>query len=270
MSALKKLDLANEYLAWLKDNLMNAKRGAADILVTPFLDPFNDGIEIHAERSGEQWVLHDAGKTYENLLDLGVQIEKSERRQAIIEHAIAGCAVQWRDGRLETVASSHSLAQRAHFLITAISRMNDLWMSSAPRTLGDFFALVKEYLDEQNTHYSTHVTIPGRTVDHPIDFLISLGKGKDRMVKLIGSPSLQAAKLTSFTWIELKETRPQSERIVVVNDTSFPDSFSEESEESVRHISQPASAILNAYSTAVLPWTARNDASFLQKLVANG
>ncbi len=266
MTALASPDLAREYLAWLKDKMVNTKRGEADILVTPFLDPFNDGIEIHAQQQDGQWLLHDAGRTYDNLQDLGIQIEKSERRQAIIEHAIAGCAVQWQNGRLQTLAAPHALAQRAHFLITAISRLNDLWMSSAPRSAGDFFALVKEYLDEKDAHYIANVPIPGKTVDHPMDFVISLGKGKDKLVKLIGNPSLQSAKLVSFSWVELRETRPQSQRVVVINDATLPDILSEENETTSRQVSQQANAILHAYSNDVLSWTARNDPNFYQKL----
>lgn len=261
-------DLAREYLAWLKDRFLTVKRGESSILSTPFLDPFHDGIEIHTEMQGGQWILHDAGRTYDNLQDLGVQIEKSERRQQIIEHAIAGCGVEWKDGRLQTWATADALAQRAHFLITAISRLNDLWMSAAPRTTGDFFALVREYLDERDAHYVANIPIPGRTVDHPMDFVVSLGKGRDRLVKLIGNPTLQAAKLVSFAWMELRDTRPQSQRIVVVNDTMIPDALSDDDDSSSRQMSQQGTAILSAYSNKVLTWSARNEAQFSEALLA--
>jgi hypothetical protein len=268
MSALPAPDLAREYLAWLKTRLMMVTRGPSTILSTPFLDPFHDGIEIHFERTNGELILHDAGKTLENLLELGIHIEKSERRQQIIEHAIAGCAVQFRDGKLQTFATPDSLPQRAHFLLTAISRMNDLWMSAAPRSAGDFFALVKEYLDERDVRYIANVPIPGRTVDHPMDFVVSLGKGKDRLIKLVGSPSLQAAKLVSFTWMELRDTRPESQRVVLLNDTSIPDAFSDDSEPQSRNVSEQTTAILKAYSDKVLTWSARNDDQFIQALQA--
>ncbi len=267
-AAIAAPDLAREYLTWLKDNLLTVSRGHASVLSTPFLDPFHDGIEIHAEQHGGQWLLHDAGKTLDNLLDLGVQIEKSERRQQIIDHAIAGCGVEWKDGRLQTLASADGLAQRAHFLLTAVSRLNDLWMSATPRTASDFFALVKEYLDERDAHYIANVPIPGRTVDHPIDFVVSLGKGKDRLVKLIGAPTLQSAKLVSFTWMELRDTRPDSQRLVLLNDMALPDAFLDDDDGNMRQISQQSTAILSAYSDKVLRWSAHNDAQFAAALVA--
>lgn len=261
-------DLAREYLAWLKDNLLTVRRGQVSVLSTPFLDPFHDGIEIHVEPQGGQWLLHDGGRTLDNLMDLGIQIEKSERRQQIIDHAIAGCGVDWKGGRLQTLATADGLAQRAHFLLTTIARLNDLWMSAAPRSASDFFALVKEYLDEHDAHYIANVPIPGRTVDHPIDFVVSLGRGKDRLVKLIGAPTLQSAKLVSFTWMELRETRPLSQRVVLLNDTALPDAFSDEDDGNLRQISQQSIGILSAYSDKVLRWSAHNDDQFASTLVA--
>lgn len=259
-------DLAREYLAWLRDRMVTVERGESQVLSTPFLDPFHDGIEVYLDNRGSELLLHDGGKTVEHLLDLGVPIDRSERRKAIIEHAIAGCGVRFDGNRLMTSATADSLPQRAHFLLTAISRLNDLWMSAAPRTMGDFFALVKEFLDENDVHYVANVPLPGRTVDHPMDFVISLGKGRERLLKLLASPSVQAAKLASFGWMELKETRPAAERVVLLNDTQLPDALEEDAEPSssrtTRSVSEQSVAILQSYSTSVMRWSARNDADF--------
>ena len=268
MNTLTAPDLARDYLAWLKDRLLTVERGRTKVLSTPFLDPFHDGIEIYCDNSGQEIVLHDGGKTYENLMDLGIQIETSERRQAIIEHAIAGCGVQWANGRLQTVATPDSLPQRAHFLITAVSRLNDLWMTASPRSMSDFFAVVKEFFDAHDVHYIANVPIQGRTVAHPIDFAISLGKGRERLVKLMANPTLQAAKLASFAWIELREARPESQRVVLLNDTVLPDPLGEEGEQTSKDVSDKAEAVLQTYSHNVLRWSARNDPAFERSLVA--
>ena len=266
MSALPIPDLARQYVSWLNDRMLTVERGSMQVLSTPFLDPFHDGIEIYVDGTGGEILLHDNGRTLDNLMDMGVQIEKSERRQQIIQHAIAGCGVEWRNGRLQTVVTPGSVPQRAHFLLTAISRLNDLWMSATPRTAGDFFAIVKEYFDEHDVRYVANVQIPGRTVDHPMDFVISLPRGKDRLVKLMASPTVQAAKLVSFTWMEIQGTRPESQRLVVVNDIpSGETSGADDDEPPTRHISDQSQAILQAYSHTVLKWSdASNDDVFLR------
>lgn len=261
-------DLSSDYIHWLKNNLMVFERGASQVLSTPFLDPFNDGIEISLDVSGGEMVLHDAGKTLENLMDMGVHIEKSERRQAIIQNAIAGCGVRFNNGRLETVVSHSNRAQRLHFLTTAILRLNDLWMTSVPRTVTDFFEVVKEYFDEHDILYTANKSITGRTVEHPIDFIIPLPKGRDRLIKLIPRPTVQAAKVASFTWIDLQDTNPSAERFVLVNDVIADELSGDDStEQKIKSVNENVTSILKGYSTQIYQWSAaQNDSEFVRKI----
>jgi hypothetical protein len=224
-------DVVRDYLSWLRERLKVVKQGDVSVLSTPFLDPFQDGIQVYIERCNGELVLHDNGNTLENLQCLGVKIEDSARRKALIERALAGCAVRLTKERLETTATGANLPQRAHYLLTAIFRLNDLWMSQVPHTFTDFFEIIAECFDQHNVQYVANVSIPGRTVEHPMDFVIPLPQKKERLVKLIGSPSPQTAKVVSFTWMELKEVRPASQRVVVLNDVRSPDPLVEESEE---------------------------------------
>ncbi len=255
-------DLAREYTTWLKDRIITVDREDAKILTTPFLDPFHDGIQVYSERHNGEFILHDSGHTLDNLACQGVKIEESERRQALIQRAIAGCAVRFQGGRLETTATVTNLPQRVHFLITAILRLNDLWMSAVPHRWTDFFEVVAEFLDSQNVTYTANVSIPGRTVEHPIDFVIPLPKRQERLIKLIGDPTPQTAKVISFTWLELQETRPQAERVVVINDMRPPDPLLEESEEESRRISEQTISILRGYSSKIYRWSERDNRQF--------
>jgi hypothetical protein len=268
MSAQAMHDLSTEYLHWLKSNLIVFERGSSQVLSTPFLDPFNDGIEIALDSSGGEMILHDSGKTLENLLDMGVQIEKSERRQTIIQNAVAGCGVRMNNGRLETVVTHGNRAQRLHFLTTAILRLNDLWMTATPRTITDFFEIVKEYLDQHDILYTANKSITGRTVEHPIDFIIPLPKGRDRLVKLIARPSVQAAKIASFTWIDLQEAQPDAQRIVLLNDLATADSADDEQlAVKPKLVNENVTSILKGYSNKIYSWSAAtNDPDFARQI----
>ena len=263
-------DLASDYLAWLRDRLKTLQRGDVSVLSTPFLDPFHDGIQIYVEHRHGEYILHDNGDTIEHLQCLGVKIEDSERRKVLVERATAGCAVRLVNGRLESPASATNLPQCAHFLITAVLRLNDLWMSHVPHTFTDFFELVGEFLDQQNVLYAANVSIPGRTVEHPIDFVIPLPQKAERLVRLIGSPSPQTAKLVSFTWMELKETRPAAQRAVVLNDIRSADPLTDESEETFRRVSDQTVAILRGYSDTIYRWSQRDTADFSRLWSAHG
>lgn len=262
MAVLPSFDLARDYLSWLRNRIVKVDRGQTQVLVTPFLDSFNDGIQIYVEPRGAELLLHDNGHTVDNLLDLGLRIEDSERRNSLIQRAMAGLGVRYAGDRLEIVATSVNLAQRAHFLLTAVVRLNDLWMSATPHRLSDFFEIVREFLDQHEVLYTVNVSIPGRTVEHAIDFVIPLPKRHERLVKLIGAPTPQTAKVISFTWLDLQDSRPDAERVVVLNDIYVPDPFAGESEEAMRQVSEQTMAILTGYSTSVYRWSDRDKPDF--------
>ena len=263
-------DLAREYGLWLRERLTTVERGQTQVLSTPFLDPFHDGIQVHVEPHGGEMVLHDNGDTLEHLSCLGVKIEDSERRRALIQRATAGCAVRFEGGRLETTATAANLPQRGHFLLTAILRLNDLWMSAVPHRWTDFFEMVREFLDQQGVLYTANVSIPGKTVEHSIDFVIPLPKRKERLVKLIADPKPQTAKVISFSWMELREARPEAERVVVLNDVRAPDPLEEQGEDEFRRVSEQTVAILRGYSSATYRWSEREAPQFKHLWQANG
>lgn len=266
-------DLARSYLDWLRDRVTLVKRGESIVLSTPFLDPFHDGIQIHAEMRGGEVVLHDNGDTLDNLLSLGVRLEDSERRRGLIQRATAGCGVRFVEttGRLETSATPANVPQRAHFLITAVLRLNDLWMSAVPHRWTDFFEMVQEFFDSQGVLYTANVNLAGRTVEHSIDFVVPLPKRRERLIKLVGDPKPQTAKVISFTWFDLQESRPNADRMVLLNDVCVEDPFArlegnvaEAPASEYRQVSDETVAILRGYSTEVFRWSERDNPKFRQ------
>lgn len=255
-------DLAREYSAWLRERISSREQAGTQILSTPFLDPFNDGIQVFLEPMGGEFLLHDNGNTLDNLHDMGVRIDDSERRQNLILRALSGCGVRMENGRLEITATHANLSQRIHFLITSILRINDLWMSSISHRFVDFFELVAEFLDQHNVLYTPNVNIAGRTVEHQLDFVIPLPGRKERLVKLIGSPSPQTAKIISFSWLELREARPDAERIVILNDLHAPDPLDNSDKDEQRRVSEQTVSILQGYSSAVYRWSERDATQF--------
>ncbi|MDD5201334.1 MAG: DUF1828 domain-containing protein [Terrimicrobiaceae bacterium] len=262
-SVINPVNPAAQYAEWLRERITAFDRGAAQVVSTPFLDPFHDGIQVHLDPAANgEVLLHDGGHTLEVLSDLGVRIEESERRQTIIQRATAGCGVRFRNGQLETTATASNLPQRLHFLLTAVLRLNDLWMSAVPHRFTDFFEMVAEFLDQHQVAYNANISIPGRTIDHPIDFAIPLPKRRERLIKLVSAPTPQTAKLISFTWMELQESRPEAERVVVMNDLRVPDPLDDESDEDFRNVSEQTISILRGYSTRIYRWSERKSNDF--------
>lgn len=256
--------ISKDYIGWLESNFIVFEDNNSQAISTPFLDPFNDGIEVYLDHSNKQILLHDGGRTIDNLLDLGVQLDKSERRKSIIDHALAGSGVVLKNNRLEITIGDGNYSQRLHFLITAILRLNDLWMTSIPRSSTDFFEIVKEYFDSNEILYTANKSIPGQTVEHRIDFIIPLPKGRDRLVMLISKPDLQAAKISAFTWLDLTAVSSNSEKFIIINDL---DSSNENNSYNTKHVNENALSILKGYSDKQFFWSqAINDPNFANSM----
>lgn len=246
--------LRSDYVKWLDDRTQAIERGNSAVLTTPFLNFFNDGIEIFVEKIGEELMLHDGGKTIEDLTVSGVRIEDSERRKKLIERALAGFGAQFDGTAISIKAQMPNFPVRLHFLISAILRLNDLWMSVVPRSMTDFFEMVKEFFQQRSIAYVPNIIVAGRSVEHEIDFIVPSIRQKERLVKIVGSPSQQAAKVIAFTWIDIKDTRAESDRVVLLNDLYMPDPFEGNAREQ-RQVSEQTVGILQAYSNQVLRWS---------------
>ena len=168
---------------------------------------------------------------------------------------------------MEINTNKENQAQRQHSLIGSILRLNDLWMTSAPRNLSDFFEIVKDFFDNHDILYTSNKSISGTTIEHKIDFILPMPKGKEKLIMLIPNLTLQSAKINAFTWLDLNAAVQNSEKIILINDL-----FSNNENEflSQKPIQDNALSILRAYSDKQLLWsTAKNDRSFIQQLKVN-
>ncbi len=193
--------------------------------------------------------------TLETLSLQGIDIESSQRRKELIESTLSTFGLTIDSQRIQTIANDTNLPQRVHFLLCGMKRLSDFWLTLRSASSTDFFERVCTYLDDNEVLYSTNVVIPGKTVEHPIDILIPLPRRKERLVKLIGTPNVNTAKVVSFSWIEIEQARPNSERVVLVNDAASSD------DSIAKRLSDQTEAILSGYSTAYYRWSQRNDSS---------
>ena len=83
---------------------------------------------------------------------------------------------------------------------------------------------------------------------------------KERLIKLISRPDTNNAKLVSFTWMELEQSRPDAEKVILVNDT-LADS-AEDGGDQLRTVSDQTVNILSGYSDRVYRWSERGNPKF--------
>lgn len=249
-------NFAAQYGKWLVSRISTSIREGVTEVSTPLLDPLNDGMRIFIEPTPNGYLLHDGGLTLETLSLYGVDVHATEHRRNLSETVLRTCGLMMADERIQTTANEGNLPQRMHFLLSGMHRISDLWLTVRPSGGRDFFERVCRYLDEREVLYSTNLTIPGQTVDHPMDIVIPLPKRGERLIKLIGTPNPNSAKVVSFSWIEIQKIRPTAERVILLNDESSDE------EKEIRRISEQTAAILKGYSTAVYGWSKRFEKSF--------
>lgn len=249
-------DFASEYGSWLTSRISQSECNGVVEVSTPLLDLFNDGMRVYIEKGRGGTILHDGGLTLETLALHGVDVHSTPKREAMVDRILRSSGLTLDGDRIQTEVNDASIPQRMHFLLSAMHRISDLSLTVRQGVSTDFFERVCGYLDERNVLYSTHLSIPGKTVAHPVDIVIPLPRRRERLVRLIGTPNINAAKIVSFSWIEIAEVRPDAERVILLNDEGA------DNREEIRSVSQQTETVLQGYSTAVYRWSQRVDTSF--------
>ncbi len=251
-------DFASDYGRWLTSRLSQQVRDGVVEVSTPLLDPLNDGMRVYIETGPGGTLVHDGGMTIETLAVHGVDVHSTVKRESLVDDILRSSGLSMEDDRIQTQANPHNLPQRMHFLLSAMHRISDLSLTARQGKATDFFERVCSYLDDRDVLYSTHLSIPGKTVEHPVDIIIPLPRRRERLVRLIGTPNINTAKIVSFSWIEVADVRPEAERVILINDEASGD------RDEIKSISQQTESILQGYSTGMYRWSCRNNPEFKQ------
>lgn len=247
-------DFSKTYADWLASRVTQQVREGVVEITTPMLDSFNDGMRVFLEHREGATVIHDGGITLETLALRGVDPTKPSARRNTLNRMLAASGAVLAGDRIEVTATTANIPQRIHFLLTAMSRVGDMWaVAKARGSNAEFVDNVCDFLDSKKVLFSTNVSIPGKTVEHPIDIVIPMTRRRERLVRLAWHLTPNTAKVISFCWFDISPTRPKAERVVLIND---------EGADGPVDVSPQAEAILRGYSTAIYRWSQRKSAAF--------
>jgi Domain of unknown function DUF1828 len=122
-------DFATQYAHWLTSRLTATAKNEITEISTPFLDPLNDGMRVYIELTKNGFLLHDGGLTLETLSLHGVDIKTSAKRRSLTETMLKSSGLTINNERIETSANHSNFPQRMHFLLSAMHRISDLWLT---------------------------------------------------------------------------------------------------------------------------------------------
>ena len=170
-------DLLDEYYKFLrtKTTVQELPTNGWIEISTPFLDVFNDSIELYAKYSDKKIILNDDGKTLKNLELSGLEISRSAQRRAILDRILITYGVSLTTkNELEVEATELTYVQKQYNLLTAVSEVNDLYVLAKHNVESVFKEDVKSYFDEQEITYTPYFISRGSTgLEFTFDFQIA-------------------------------------------------------------------------------------------------
>lgn len=120
--------MIKEYTKWLYKGFSSVKVGELYELTTPYLDRYNDHIQIYVkqERNGS-FYLTDDGYIISNLEMSGVSFSRSKKRQGMLKRIANNFGVTVNGNCLEIRATKLDYLQRKHMLIQTMLIVNDIF-----------------------------------------------------------------------------------------------------------------------------------------------
>lgn len=102
--------LINNYHQFLKQKTVITELPSSDWIEisTPFMDVFNDTIDIYAKRQNGKIILSDDGQTLRNLELTGVEISRSPNRKDMLQRILLNYGIHLQDNKELTAEASES------------------------------------------------------------------------------------------------------------------------------------------------------------------
>lgn len=214
--------MLDDYLNWLRDKTLLRDVGKDWVeITTPYLDRFNDYLQIYVRRDNSGYLMSDDGYIIQDLEHSGCSLE-SPKRKSLLHTTLNGFGVQANKGILEIRANENDFAMRKHNLIQAMLGIGDMFYMAVPHIASLFFEDVAAWFDISEIRYIPKVKFTGKTgYDHLFDFGIAASRdAPERLIKAFNMPSRQNAESIAFAWIDTKATRPpNSKAYALLNDT---------------------------------------------------
>lgn len=214
--------LITEYTDWLKQEITTASFGEYVELTTPYLDRFNDYLQIYVRQNADGTItLSDDGYIIGNLISSGMNFKKSSSRHKMLERIARAYQVNIQGEEISTIARAGSFAKKKHMMVQAMIAVDDLYQVSTENVKSYFLEDLEHYFEANDIFYSKDFPLLGKTETlYHYDFHFQrTKKSPERFCKAFNKLNQSKRDLTLFNWIDTQEQRKDaSELIVVFND----------------------------------------------------
>lgn len=156
-------ELVSSYLRTLQGGfscLPSSERERVRV-VTPYLYPDHDQIELFVREKGEKVIVSDLGETLRHLDTLGMEVITNQKRWFQVQHIATGLQVQVREGVILKESSKENVGEAIFDVLAACKAIADLIYSTRAYEPATFEDEVTEYLEENHLKPERRVTITG-------------------------------------------------------------------------------------------------------------
>jgi hypothetical protein len=227
---------------------------------TPFLNQFNDTIDIYAKQENGKVLLSDDGETLRNLELSGVKVSRSPKQKELLDQVLLNYGVKLINDELTAEASGKDFPQKKLNLLSAISEANDIYHLAKHTVAPVFREDVREFLDEQELIYTPHFISKGSTgLEFTFDFQL-VYKQTEIVLKSFNSINKLNLPHFLFTWNDIKNVRERQTGkklvgLAVINDAE-------------RDVKNEYLDALQSKGAEYIPWSERHKPGNLAKLKA--
>lgn len=251
-------NMIKEYTDWLYSGFVATKVGEYYEISTPYLDRYNDHMQIYVKQnSNGTFLLTDDGYILNNLKSSGVTITRSSKRKEILNRIVRNFGVTINNDCLEIQATRSTYPQKKHMLLQTMLSVDDMFVAE-PNTVKNFFTEdVGLFLDSNNIYYSKDFSLVGKTGSlYVYDYHLQRTKNKpERFCKPLNRVSESSRNLTLFNWVDTMEKRQDKGQLILfLNDE--------------KQISNADLEAFDSYDVNYILWSQRQDPESLALLVS--
>ncbi len=215
-------EVIEEYISGLKEGFKCISTEKRLRIITPYLYPDNDLIEIFIEElSNNRLKITDLGETFRHLHSQGFDVYSSPKRKFLVETIASRLNVKISDGNLVSITETDKIFDAVFDIITASRGISDLIYTSKTYEPGAFFDEVKDFLVENEFKVESKVKIRGLSnKNYTVDFKIL--NGKVSYLQTLSPKNIWGVKgkvdATVRMWLDFNE---EYKKICLLNDIDF-------------------------------------------------
>jgi len=251
-------EMIDDYTVWLRKEITTVNFGEYIELTTPYLDRFNDYLQIYAKQDPNGTItLTDDGYIIGSLISSGMTFRSNSNNYKMLNKIAAKFDVNLIGEEIVVTATAHTFPQKKHMMIQAMLAIDDLFDVSSDTVKNLFIEYIETYLNANEIYYSKDFSLLGKSgTVYTYDFHIQRTKEKpERFCRGFNKLNISKRDLTLFNWMDTQEKRGDlSELIVIYNDENS--------------VSDDVLTGFYNYGIKTLPFSQRQEQRYLQLFAA--